>query len=173
MIDSDCEAELARQATSGEREALRRLYEEYSDQLFAVAYRLTHSSADARDILHDVFSRLPRALRSFDHERAVGPWLRRVTVRTALISLRRQARRREVAIPRDDLPGRPPSVLDSIALERALAALPETLRSVIILKEIEGYSHKEIGKLLGIASSASAVRLCRARAMLRASLRER
>ena len=63
-------------------------------------------------------------------------------------------------------------MLDTIALERALAALPAKLRTVIVLKEIEGYSHKEIADFLDISPSASMARLSRARASLRAALGE-
>ena len=64
--------------------------------------------------------------------------------------------------------GTPP--LDFIMLERALSSLPERHRSVIVLKEFQGYSHQEIGKLLGISRAASRARLCRARMALRAEL---
>lgn len=64
--------------------------------------------------------------------------------------------------------GTPP--LDFIMLERALSSLPEGHRSVIVLKEFQGYSHREIGKLLGISRAASRARLCRARMELRAML---
>ena len=79
VIASSRERRLARRAAQGDRDALRELYEEYSEDLFAVAYRLTESAADARDVLHDVFSRLPRALRSYNRKGALGPWLRSVT----------------------------------------------------------------------------------------------
>ncbi len=174
VLEAGRDAELARRAAGSEREALRCLYEQYADELFAVAHRLTDSAADARDVLHDAFSGLPTSLQTFDYEQPVGPWLRAVTSRAALMLLRTRSRRCEVSISRDDVAcSRPVGVLDSIALERALASLPDRLRSVLILKEIEGYSHKEIGKLLNIDPSASAVRLFRARERLRALLGER
>ncbi|WP_419940959.1 RNA polymerase sigma factor [Candidatus Palauibacter sp.] len=174
MIASSRERRLARRAAQGDRDALRELYEEYSEDLFAVAYRLTESSADARDVLHDVFSRLPRALRSYNRKGPLGPWLRAVTTRAALVRLRAERRRREVSVQDESLFGarRTPSVIDSIAFERALASLPEKLRTVIILKELQGYSHKEIGDLLGIPPSTSRGRLHTARAALRDALRD-
>ncbi|WP_423924507.1 RNA polymerase sigma factor [Candidatus Palauibacter sp.] len=172
MIEANREGRLARRAAAGDREALRSLYEEYSDMVFAVAYRLTDSSADARDVLQDVFVYLPRALKSFDQRSSLGTWLRVVATRQALQLIRARQRRREIPIG-DDVPTRPPHALDTIALERALATLSDKLRAVIILKEIEGYSHKEISNFLEITPTASAARLCRARASLRATLGER
>ena len=173
MLEAKREDRLARRAGTGNREALRVLYEEYADQLFALAYRLTDCSADARDVLQDVFFELPQTVASFDGRGSLGSWLRSVTTRTALKLLRARERRAEIPIFSEEAASRPPGVLDSIALERAVAALPEGLRTVLILKEIEGYSHKEISGLLEIDPSASATRLSRARAALRAALGER
>ncbi|WP_420614496.1 RNA polymerase sigma factor [Candidatus Palauibacter sp.] len=173
MVAFSRERRLARAAARGDQEAVRALYERFSEELFAVAYRLTDSSADARDVLHDVFSRLPHTLRTFDLKWPLGPWLHAVTTRVALDRLRRERRRGEVSLREladEESPVVP--VLDSVALERALSSLPEDLRTVIILKELGGYSHREIGELLGIAASTSAGRLYSARAALRAALFE-
>ena len=178
MITSARERQLARRAARGDREALRSLYEEYSEQLFAVAYRLTESSADARDVVHDVFCRLPRAIRRFDPERPLGPWLRSVATRAALDQLRTERRRREIPIssaphelPEEASPEFP--VLNSIMVERALSSLPGELRTVVILKDMEGYSHREIAELLQVSRSTSEGRLSKARKLLRAELFER
>lgn len=170
MIDSGEEARLAREGAAGDREALGRLYERYSDSLFAVGYRLTHSTADADDILQTVFLHLPDTLRTFGHKGTLGAWLRSVTVRTALTHMREEKRRGEVRISDDVAMGRPPRMLDSIALERALDSLPKDLRTLVILKELEGYSHREISKLLDVSRTTSERRLARARRMLRVAL---
>ena len=142
--------------------------------MYAVAYRLTGSSADAHDVLHEVFVQLPKTLRSFDRKRPLGAWLRAVTARVALVQLRSQRRRREVSISHElvDEARSGPPVLDSIMLERALSSLPEELRTVILLKALAGYSHKEIGQLLGVPDSTSRGRLYTARKLLRAALSE-
>lgn len=170
MIESSEETRLARKVAAGDREALGHLYERYSDSLFAVGYRLTHSTADARDILHTVFLHLPDTLRTFGHKGTLGAWLRSVTVRAALTHMRAERCRGEVLISDDVVAGRPPRMLDSIALERALDSLPEDLRTLVILKELEGYSHKEISEHLGVSDTTSQRRLARARRMLRVAL---
>ena len=169
VIEEGREDCLVRQAAAGDAEALRALYETHADMVFGIAYRLTESSPDARDVLQDVFVHLPAALRTFDQRSSLATWLRVVATRRALEWLRARKRRREVPMG-DELPSRPPHALDTIALEQALAALPDTLRAVIVLKEVEGYSHQEIGEFLEITPGASAARLCRARASLRAAL---
>lgn len=172
------ERRLSRRAARGDRQALQSLYEEYSEQLFAVAYRLTESSADARDVLHDVICELPEMIRDFDRKRPLGPWLRAVTARAALQHMRSERRRHETAIataPDEREVSASPEfpVLDSIAVERALSSLTEELRTVVVLKEMEGYSHQEIADLLDIARTTSEGRLYKARKLLRARLFER
>ena len=171
MIDLEREKRLCQRVVDGDREALGELYEEFREAVFQVAYYATASTADAQDVLQDVFLALPVALRQFEYKSALETWLRRVAWRTAMQGIRTDNRRAEVPMP-DDIEGRPPPSVDLIDLDRALAALPETLRSVIVLKEIEGYSHEEIGDLLDITPSASAARASRARAAIRATLGE-
>lgn len=162
---------MVREAVRGDQGALSALYESYSEELFAVAYRLTVSSADARDVLQDVFCRLPDTLRTFDPKKPLGPWLRAVATRVALDLLRNERRRGEVPLRElVDEEVRAFPVLDSIELERALSSLSKDLRTVIVLKELGGYSHGEIGELLGIAASTSARRLSRARTALHTAL---
>ena len=175
MISTARERLLARQAGRGDRRALQLLYQEYAEELFAAAYRLTQSSADARDVLHDVFIELPRTLRRFDRARPLRPWLRSVTTHATLEHLRSERRRRKVSLESlareltgENTPELP--VLDSIVVERALSSLPEGLRTVVVLKEMEGYSHEEIAGLLKISCRTSQGRLYNARKLLRARL---
>lgn len=169
---------MSRRVARGDRKALQSLYEEYSEDLFAVAYRLTESSADARDVLHDVFCGLPEAIRRFDHKRPLGPWLRSTTARAALKHNRSERRRHDItaaaaADEREATESPELPVLNSIAVERALSSLAEELRTVVVLKELEGYSHQEISELLKIARKTSEGRLYKARKRLCAELFER
>lgn len=83
----------------------------------------------------------------------------------------RRGRREDRVAHGPDSPVPPDPVVDRIVLERALLRLPAPLRSVLLLKELEGYSHEEIGEMLGITSGASAARLHRAWKRLRKIMR--
>ena len=159
---------------TGEADQLRELYESHAADLFRMAYRLTGSRADAEDVVQEVFLGLPEALRGYGGRGAVGAWIRKVASRVALQKLRRRSRRKEVplesAAERATLRNAEAS-LGEIDVQRALLALPPRLRSVLVLKELEGYSHEEIGQMLGIRPGASKVRLHRAREILRDLLR--
>jgi RNA polymerase sigma-70 factor, ECF subfamily len=168
------EARLVQHARSGAPDALRELYERYGAAVYRLAYRLSGSAADAEDVLQDVFVGLPEALRRFDGRGSLEGWIKRVAARTALMRLRREGRRREVgldALPLASAAPAPDRFVETAALERALAALPDPLRVVFVLREVEGYSHAEIAGLLGIRRGTSEVRHHRARKALQELLR--
>lgn len=157
-------------ARAGDAEALRVIYEAHGAAILGTALRLTASTQDAEDILQDLFVGLPEALRSFRGDGSLEGWLRRIAARLALQRLRRTRRRREVVLDSASLPAavnRNDGPVDRAALERALNTLPDSLRIVFVMKEVEGYTHEEIGRELGIAANASEVRLHRARKQLR------
>ncbi|MGB5301636.1 MAG: sigma-70 family RNA polymerase sigma factor [Gemmatimonadota bacterium] len=159
----------------GDADALREVYERYADDVYRIALRLTASSADAYDVTHDVFVGLPEAMQRYDPNRPFGAWLRGVTVRTAQMRLRSVRRRREVALPnvlRMAVRSEQDAVVDRLTLEKALDELSPDLRSVVVLRELEGLPYQEIADLLGITKSAAAVRLHRARRRLREILRD-
>ena len=164
--------DLVARARGGSADALAELYRLYARALTAVAYRLTGSAEDAEDVLHDVFVGLPEALRHYDERGTLEPWLKRVTARVALSRVRARGRRREVAIDHGTAVGVPPErgVDDLAAVRHAVDRLPDTLRSVFVLRAVEGYTHAEIAALLAISPRASEVRLHRAIKALRRQL---
>jgi len=167
-------ATLAALVRTGSAEALSEIYDRYGDALMGVAFRLTGSRADAEDVLHDVFLGLPEALARYDERGALESWLKRVTARVALTRMRKRGREREVSFDDDDVvaPVSPSleRLTDLITVQRAIDALPDALRVVFVLREIEGYSHAEIGELLDISANASEVRLHRALKQLRRTI---
>jgi RNA polymerase sigma-70 factor (ECF subfamily) len=157
---------------AGNPDALAALYGQYGRALYRLAYRLTGTREDAEDVVHDVFVGLPEALGRYEERGTFASWLKRVTARVALMRLRARNRRREVAL--DATLGTADRHADGerVALEAAIGALPDLLRSVLVLKEVEGYSHAEVGELLGISAGASRVRLNRAMRLLRKTLED-
>ncbi len=160
-------------ARTGSGEALGRLFAEHADSLLRVAFRLTASEADAEDIVQDVFVGLPEALRHYDERGNLAAWLKRVTVRCALMRMRSEARRHETPLAHaPEAIAQATDHASRLGIERALEQLSPNLRAVFVLHEVEGYSHVEIGELLGIRAGTSEVRLFRARAVLRAQLED-
>lgn len=167
LLSTD-EGLLLAQAKKGDPHALAALYQANATAVYSVALGILRVHADAEDVLQDVFVGLPEALHRFDARGSFVGWLKRVTVRVALMRLRRHSRRREEALldfPLDS--GNADQLISRVALEHALNRLPEKLRITFVLKEIEGYSQEETARFLGISQAAAAVRVFRAKRQLR------
>jgi RNA polymerase sigma-70 factor (ECF subfamily) len=155
----------------GDSVALGAVYDAFGPALYRLAYRITGSREDAEDVVQDVFVGLPEAMGQYQERGQFGPWLKRIAMRVALMRLRRRKRRREVRL--EAVTGILTNDRDSGAtadLQQAIATLPDHLRLVLVLKELEGYSHGEVAEVLGITVGASRVRLLRALTALRRKL---
>jgi RNA polymerase sigma-70 factor, ECF subfamily len=163
------DADLIRATRAGSTSALGHLYERYAADLLALSFRLLQSSQDAEDVVHDVFVALPEALRSYEERGSLRAWLKTIAARVALARLRASNRRSAGSLS-DTYPS-PARDLDSfLTLDAAVRDLSPALRAVLVLKEIEGYSHAEVAELLDISVGASEVRLHRALLALRRAL---
>ena len=153
------------------QECLYRLFERPA---YTLALRLLADPDEARDVLHDALLAVFERLHQFRGECPFWAWLRQVVVNTALLRLRRRRRldAREAIMGDDeeaaDTAAPPPSLAAEAAiLERALARLPATTRSVVWLACVEGYSHAEIAALMQQSVSFSKSQLARGLARLR------
>lgn len=153
-------------------EQLDKLYTEHSAAVFSTALRITGCRSAAEDIMQDIFLRLQDG----PPVRTIGclrQWFRGAATRRSLMYLRTSRRRREVRIePAMEYveKSRTSGVVDTIALDRAVARLSAALRVVFVLHHVEGMTHKEIAEELGITTAASAKRLSRAVESLRHQL---
>lgn len=167
---------LVRATQSGDAAALGALYDAYADVLYQTAYRLLRSSDDAEDVVHDCFVGLPEALRHYEERGQLEAWLRRIVVRLVLMRRRGNARRRETSLEETPVilsSTRTDAAAEMTDVNRAVNALPASLRDVFLLKQVEGYAHEEIAQLLGITAGASRARLTRALDSLRRVLTPR
>ena len=168
------EAQLLRKACQGDGPAVRALYERYSPRVYAVVRRIAGDDDLAQDYAQEAWIRAIRALPTFRGEARFSTWLHRIAVNSALQAVRRAETRhkREAPMP-ESLAVSPPSrdALLSQRLEWALDRLPERMRKVLILHDVEGYTHEEIGELLGTAAGTSKSQLFKARAKMRVILK--
>lgn len=146
---------------------------EHRSRVYGVAMRLVSDPELAADVVQETFLRAWRGLARFRGESQVSTWLHRIAINTALTARRRAARNDNTPLdtmdetaaestPYSD-PERRGEMLDLRArLEAALDELPPGHKAVVVLKDIEGWSHSEIADRLGISESAAKVRLHRA-----------
>lgn len=167
------EEQLIREAADGDANAIRTLYERYAPRVYAVVRRIAADDELARDYAQEAWVRAIRALPTFRGDARFSTWLHRIAVNAALQAIRKAERRarREAPLP-DQVPAAPAEgdALLRRRLEAALAALPDGMRSVLILHDVEGYTHEEIGEALGVAPGTSKSQLFKARAKMRKML---
>ena len=170
------ERELVTRAAARDSAAQRDLYDRHVDRVYRVAFRLAGDDDAARDITQETFIRAFDRLGEFRHEASFGTWLHAIAVSVALGALRKQSRMDKRHAPLDaalDI-GRADNNADVDLREQlhaAIDALPVGYRTVFVMYEIEGYSHQEIARTLGVAETTSKGQLFRARTKLRESLK--
>lgn len=164
------EAQLIEGARDGDGAALRELYERHAPRVLSVVRRIASDEDLARDCAQEAWMRAIRALRSFRGEARFSTWIHRVAVNTALQMCRSTRRRDEVERPLPASlvgPVQPHDVLLERRLEEALEHVPDGMREVLVLHDVEGYTHQEIGEVLGVSVGTSKSQLFKARARMR------
>ena len=167
------EAEYIRRAQQGDGDAVRELYRRYAPRVYAVVRRLAGDDALAEDWAQEAWVRAIRALPRFRGDARFSTWLHRIAVNSALHGRRWRDRRvkNEVSMPATVAvqPQGEQTVL-RMSIERAMLTLPDGMRQVLVLHDVEGYTHEEIANLLGVTAGTSKSQLFKARARMRRAL---
>lgn len=170
------DADDVRAAAAGDRQAFQRLYRLHVDRIYGALYRLSgYDHARAEDLTQDAFVRAWQKLAGFRHESAFGTWLYRLAVNVALMDVRARGSDPVGMVDHELLPdvGETPfCAAEREELERCIARLPPRARAVLVLHDIEGWRHEDIGVELGMAVGTSKAQLHRARQLLRKLLGE-
>lgn len=184
MNDSYDEQDLIARLRAGEKTACAECIEIHSPAVYRLAFRLTENETEAEDVMQETFLNAFRAIDSFEGRSGLGTWLYRITHNAAMMRLRRpnpytvsveETLDSEgysivpeqlfdwCCLPEEEFESR--EVRDR--LERAIRELPERLRAVFVLRELEGLSTQQTADILDLSDGAVKVRLHRARLWLR------
>lgn len=174
------EQELSERCRSGDRAAWHELYDRYGGRLLALCLRYAGDRAAAEDLMHDAFLKIIASIDRFAYrgEGSLRAWIERVTINLAIERLRRERRQPLFTTLDDDtLRTADEPTADEIdrmpqqTLLRLVAELPEGYRTVFNLYCLDGHSHREIARMLGINEKSSSSQLARARALLAARIK--
>ena len=171
----DAERALVREAQAGSEHAFAILVHTHMRRAYAVARAICATHEDAEDAVQDGFLHAYNALERFRPEQAFAAWLNRIVANAALDIGRRRKVRDADSLPETlSVPQFDPSERSELRgrLGAALGHLPERQRSVLVLHDVEGYTHGEIGTILGIPEGTARSDLHHARALLRKRLRD-
>jgi RNA polymerase sigma factor (sigma-70 family) len=174
-LDSRDEHQIVKDCLKGNRESQRALYEKYKVPMFRLCLRYAGDHAEAEDILQDGFIKVFNDLHQFGFRGVFGGWLRKVVLNVALQHVRKKSRMNPV-VETDSLVNQLHtdenilSELHAETLTKLIQTLPPGYRAVFNLYVVEGYSHQEIGELLGIEEGTSKSQLSKSKAALRAMI---
>lgn len=186
------DAELARSAAGGDRDALEVLLRRHQPLVHRVCRRLCANEADALDATQESLITIARRIDRFDGRAAFTTWLYRVTTNACLDELRRVRRRPLLSSgpspterrqghtsddplgnAAEDQPDPADLTADRLDLDRALAALPIDFRAAVVLRDLLGLDYAEIGEVLGIPAGTVRSRIARGRSQLARQLEPR
>ncbi|HWP95245.1 MAG TPA: sigma-70 family RNA polymerase sigma factor [Syntrophomonadaceae bacterium] len=176
-------SKLVKHAQQGNRQAFENLVEMYQNRVFSHCYQLTGSYEDAQDLAQEVFIQAFRSLKAFRQEADFGTWLRKITLnlwintmrkkRVPSISMDEPLSSKNGEIAREIAAGEE-SPLDKMErnefnslVRAALMRLAPDFRSILVLRDVEGYSYEEISTLLKCSLGTVKSRLSRARRDMR------
>jgi RNA polymerase sigma-70 factor (ECF subfamily) len=159
--------------------AFEQLVEEYGDRVYGIALRITGSPTDAEDVMQDAFLQAFRSWESYRGEAAPFTWLYRITVNAALMRARKSRSTDQLSerVESDEIVDWTADAAQAALrgelhqeLEAAIVRLPEELRTVLILRDVENLSTAETAAALDLTEAAVKSRLHRARITMRAHL---
>lgn len=187
MSDNYDEANLVARLRAGDKAACAECIEIHSPVIYRLALRLMGNEVEAEDVMQETFLSAFKAMDSFEGRSGLGTWLYRIAYNAAMMRLRQPSP--YMVSVEDTLSTETPGVVpqqlfdwcclpekdfesDEVKaeLERAVRELPETLKAVFLLRELEGQSTRETAEALDLSESTVKVRLHRARLWLRERL---
>lgn len=162
---------LVRDCINGKSNAQQKLYEAFADQMLAICYRYTKSLADAEDVLQEGFVKVFKYLHQYRSEGELGAWIRRIMVNTAINYLKQNSKyQHELSFTELTLhpvsEDNPQVKMQAKELANLVRQLPTGYQAVFNMHAIEGYTHVEIGQILGISEGTSRSQYMRARNLL-------
>ena len=149
----------------------RELYEYFAPLMLGVCYRYTKSMKDAEDVLQEGFIKVFNHLQQFKATGQLGAWIRRIMVNSAINYLKSSSPyQQDLSFADNSLhtvsDDNPDVLLDAKALAELIRQLPPGFQTVFNMHAVEGYTHVEIGAILGINEGTSRSQYARARALL-------
>ncbi len=161
------EFEIINGCIANNRLAQKALYEQYKRAMYTLAYRITNDFDDANDVLQDAFMDVFEDIGQFRKESTLGAFIKTILIRKASKKLKKSkpfilleeiAHHEEIVFENE---------IDAEKIENAIQTLPDGYRTVFVLIEIEGHTHKEVANILAISEGGSKSQLYHAKKKLR------
>lgn len=163
------------QASKGDTRAYERIYRLLEGRIFALCLRMTGNDQEAEERTQDVFVHAWEKLGQFRGDSRFSTWLHRLAVNLILQERRKEGRRRKREESTDRIESYGHAAVRSmpgtrVDLERAIAALPDGARRVLVLRDVQGYAYQEIAEITGVTLGTVKAQIHRARQLVQETL---
>lgn len=182
ISESSSDLMLAQSATKGNMFAFEELYNRHHRRVYSLCLRMLQNTHEAEDLTQEVFIQLYRKIGSFRGDSAFTTWLHRMTVNQVLMHFRKRTVKFEKTTEEGETPEQvvigtgnqdKMPIVDKIALDSAIALLPDGYKKVFVLHDVEGYEHEEVARILGCSVGTSKSQLHKARLKMRKLLQKK
>ena len=174
LSDSFFLKDVIRRGREGDIQAMEAIYKHFNRPLFNLVYRYTYNSEIAEDLLQDIFLKVFSHLHDIRNEETFVGWIYRIAVNTCYSYLRRKKSQLQRTMPLDEVEGKIEGETyksgDEImkkSLDDAIQNLPDKMKSIFLLHDVQGFKHKEISQMLGCSVGTSKSQLFKARMKIR------
>lgn len=171
------EEDFIQRCLDNDPQAQKELYRRFAPKMFGICLRFTKNKMEAEDVLQEGFIKIFTYLKDYRSEGSLEGWIRRTIINTAINYYKKRIKElsdiqvEQLEISDQDIEG----IIDKLSANELLSLiqkLPDGYRMVFNLSVIEGYTHKEVGKMLGISENTSKSQLSRARAVLQSKIKK-
>lgn len=169
------EKEIIQQALDGDKDAFETLVNTYKERVYWIGFNMLHNCEDARDVSQEAFARVFRSLSRFNPQQNFYTWLYQIVVNLCIDHIRKYSKRSKISLEDlHEMEGYPKDPSQDLSLQETaqkvhliLGTLPPKYRIVIILRDLEGLSCKEIAKVISASHATTRWRLHQARKLFR------
>lgn len=172
----DNEKELISRCLKNDAAAQKEMYQQFAGTMYTICLRYAQHQEEAKDFLQDGFVKAFKALHTFSFKGSFEGWLKRIFVNNALEEIRKKGR----LVLTETLPDtkiiedewRMGSKMNMQHILNCISTLPDGYRTIFNMYVIDGYSHAEISRMMGITESTSKTQLRKARLALQQKLKD-
>jgi RNA polymerase sigma-70 factor (ECF subfamily) len=171
---------LIKRSKAGEHDAMEEIYEHYKGSLFNLAYRYTYNRQEAEDLLQDIFVKVFTHIKDVQKVETFGAWVYRIALNACYSYLRSTKSRDRRTVRLSEVEGRMEEAVRNDhehslekPLDEAIQQLPEKLKEVFLLHDVQGFKHEEIARMFGFAVGTSKSQLFKARMRIRDFLKSK
>jgi RNA polymerase sigma-70 factor (ECF subfamily) len=174
------DVDLVERSRRGDARAMEAIYERYKRPLFNLAFRFTYNSTVAEDLLQDIFIKVFTHLDDVQNVKTFSGWIYRIGLNTCYSYLRGKKVEAQRSIPLSEIEGKMEEACSDTEekeikkpLDEAIQSLPEKLKAIFLLHDVQGFKHEEIAKTLGCSVGTSKSQLFKARMRIRQFLKDK